>query len=163
VMLWACAISVSHITQTVLGPLVGKLSDVHGRVPIVRASMCLLSFGCLLQAISPSVFGLYVARIIIGAGSAVAGVLKASINDVCPLGLRTEINSQISMATLLGAVVGPVVGIAVGYQYGGNDLRLASLICLTLLALCLCASVYMMLETSNKAVMTGVCHSLQAW
>ncbi|GIQ86581.1 major facilitator superfamily protein [Kipferlia bialata] len=100
-------------------------------------------------------------RFTIGAGASVVGVLKASVNDVCPLRLRHQVNSRIAMWNGVGAVAGPLFGLVSAPRYSGDDLWLASMVTLCLYALCLGLSYPLLMESSPKAVMTKLYAVLQ--
>ncbi|GIQ80902.1 tetracycline resistance protein, TetA/multidrug resistance protein MdtG [Kipferlia bialata] len=152
-LLWGGALGVYSLAQFTLAPVVGRLSDTKGRVPVIRLCLLVSILGCLAQAWAPNVIGMYLTRIITGAGASVSGVLKASVIDVCPLRLRHRVTARIGLCTSVGAIAGPLVGMVTGNRYEGNDLWLCSMIPLSMYILCLSLSVPLLMESSPKAVM----------
>ncbi|GIQ86257.1 tetracycline resistance protein, TetA/multidrug resistance protein MdtG [Kipferlia bialata] len=161
-LLWAGALSIYNITKTLLEMVLGKFSDHHGRAPIVRVCMLISCLGCLVQARSPSVVGVYVARLTLGAGASTSGVLKAAINDVCPHDMRTKVNGKIGATTVIGSVLGPVAGLVLDAENPGNDLRLASVVTLGLYALCLLSALLCQIESAPVIYLTEINAELRA-
>ncbi|GIQ91896.1 hypothetical protein KIPB_015352 [Kipferlia bialata] len=53
-LLWGGALGGYSISQFVLAPIVGRLSDTRGRVPIIRLCLLVSCIGCLILAWSLS-------------------------------------------------------------------------------------------------------------
>jgi DHA1 family tetracycline resistance protein-like MFS transporter len=96
--------------QFAFAPFWGKLSDRHGRRPILL--FCLLgeAFSYLLFAYARSLELLFVARILAGFFGASISTASAYISDITPPNERSKGMALIGAAFGLGFVVGPALG-----------------------------------------------------
>jgi len=100
---WAAA-------QFLASPVVGALSDRHGRRPVVLLSNFGLGIDYLVMALAPSVAWLFVGRMVSGVTSSSYSTASAYIADVTPPDERAAKFGMLGAAFGLGFVVGPAVG-----------------------------------------------------
>ncbi|MFZ9708036.1 MAG: TCR/Tet family MFS transporter [Steroidobacteraceae bacterium] len=105
------------IMQFFFSPILGNLSDRYGRKPILLASLAALSVDYLLMAVAPSLFWLFVGRIIAGIAGATFATANAVVADVIPPTQRAKFFGMNGAAWGMGFIVGPVVGGLLG-QFG---------------------------------------------
>ena len=105
------------IMQFLFAPIIGNLSDQHGRRPVLLLS--LLGFGVdyLFLAFAPTIAWLFVGRLIAGVFGASFTTASAYIADISTPENRAQNFGMIGAAFGLGFIIGPVVGGLLG-QYG---------------------------------------------
>ncbi|KAF1989053.1 MFS general substrate transporter [Aulographum hederae CBS 113979] len=107
-----------------LGPLLmGPLSEIHGRYPIVVGASWFFNAWLLGCSFSPSMAGLIVMRLLAGVGgSAVMVLAPAVVADLYPVDRRATFTAVIVLAQCLGPVVGPIAGgfiaMRLGWRWG---------------------------------------------
>ena len=106
--------------QFAFSPVLGVLSDRHGRRPVVLLSNLGLGIDYVIMALAPSLSWLLVGRIVSGITAASFPTASAYIADVTPPEKRAERYGMLGAAFGLGFIVGP----AVGGVLGEIDLRL---------------------------------------
>jgi DHA1 family tetracycline resistance protein-like MFS transporter len=106
--------------QFLFSPVLGALSDRHGRRPVILLSCLGLGLDYVFMALAPSLLLLFVGRVISGITSATIGTASAYIADVAPPEQRARAFGMIGVAFGLGFVIGP----AIGGLLGGFDPRL---------------------------------------
>ncbi len=111
----------TFITQLVVSPRWGKLSDQRGRKPVVVACTLLSALSMFTYGIAGSLWVLLLSRILSGLGAANVAVVQAHISDQTELGTRTAALGRIGAAISAGLVLGPPIG---GFlaAAGGNHL-----------------------------------------
>jgi MFS family permease len=90
-------------------PIVGALSDAYGRRPIMLLS---------LSGLAPTIFFLYVGRVIAGALGATFSTANAYIADVTPPEKRAQNFGLVGAAFGLGFILGPAIGGILGDPEG---------------------------------------------
>ncbi len=105
--------------QFIFAPVVGALSDRHGRRPIILMSNLGLGADYVLMALAPDLAWLFVGRVISGITAASFSAASAYIADVTPEDQRAAKFGMLGAAFGLGFVVGP----AIGGLLGQVDLR----------------------------------------
>jgi DHA1 family tetracycline resistance protein-like MFS transporter len=103
-------VAVYGVMQFLCSPILGALSDRFGRRPVMLIGMTGLGLDFLLQAFSPSLGWLFVARTIGGATAANFSVANAYIADVTAPEDRAREMGKIGAAFGIGFIVGPVLG-----------------------------------------------------
>jgi DHA1 family tetracycline resistance protein-like MFS transporter len=98
-------------------PLIGNLSDRFGRKPVLIASLLFLGFDYFITAIAPTIWWLFVSRILSGIAGAAYVTANAYIADVSPPEKRAANFGLTGAAFGIGFVVGPAIGGLLG-QYG---------------------------------------------
>ncbi len=93
-------ISVYAACQLIAGPILGHWSDKIGRKPILIVSQIGTCLGFLLMAVAPSLFWLFVARIIDGLTAGNLSTAQAYITDVAEPQNRAKELGQIGIRIL---------------------------------------------------------------
>jgi DHA1 family tetracycline resistance protein-like MFS transporter len=112
--------TVFAIVQFICSPIQGALSDRFGRRPVILLSNLGLGLDFVLMAIAPSLWLLFVGRIVSGMTAASFTTANAYIADVTPPEKRAGAFGMIGGAFGIGFIIGPALG---GFL-GGIDLRL---------------------------------------
>jgi DHA1 family tetracycline resistance protein-like MFS transporter len=107
------------ITQFLFSPLIGNLSDQYGRRPIILISLLGFSIDYLFLAFAPTLFLLFIGRIIAGITGASITTASAYIADISTNENRAKNFGVIGAAFGLGFIIGPVIGGFLG-QYGAR-------------------------------------------
>jgi MFS transporter, DHA1 family, tetracycline resistance protein len=101
-------------------PILGALSDRHGRRPVLLVGFCGLAFSFLLTAMATSLWMLVVIRLVSGAMQANMSVSNAYVADITPPEERAKRFGMLGAMFGLGFILGPVMG----GLLGAIDLRL---------------------------------------
>ncbi|MBV9265629.1 MAG: MFS transporter [Acidobacteriaceae bacterium] len=102
-------VSTYAIFQLIAGPILGQLSDRHGRRPILLLSQIGTLAGFLLLALSRHIWMLFVARAIDGATAGNLSVAQAYISDVTKPEQRAKSFALIGIAFGMGFTIGPAI------------------------------------------------------
>lgn len=103
-------IAIYSLTQFFFNPVFGKLSDKHGRRPIIVISLLLNAAGYVIFSFTHSYLMLIISRVIAGIGGSSIGVAQAYIADVTTREERSKGMGLIGAAFGLGFVFGPLIG-----------------------------------------------------
>lgn len=106
----ALLLSVYAITQFVFAPLIGNLSDKHGRRPVLLSSLLGFGIDYIFLALAPTFGWLFLGRIIAGITGASFTTATAYIADVSTPETRAKNFGMIGAAFGLGFVIGPALG-----------------------------------------------------
>ena len=99
------------LTATAMAPLYGKISDVHGRRPVIYAAILVFLFGSLVSALAPNMLVLVVGRAIQGAGGGgLFALAQTVIGDLVPPRERARYAAWISGTWAVASVAGPLLG-----------------------------------------------------
>ncbi|TGN19633.1 TCR/Tet family MFS transporter [Leptospira idonii] len=115
------------LVQFVCAPFVGALSDRFGRRPVLLAALFGFTLDYLFLTFAPTLFFLFVGRIIAGIMGASFTTASAYIADITPAEKRAESFGLIGVAFGLGFIIGPLVGGLLG-QFGSRIPFLAAAI-----------------------------------
>ncbi|MDE3129397.1 MAG: TCR/Tet family MFS transporter, partial [Gemmatimonadota bacterium] len=96
--------------QFVFSPVVGVLSDRFGRRPVILISNFALGFDYLVMALAPSLWWLFLGRVVSGIAGASFTPASAYIADILPREKRAHGYGIIGAAWGLGFVLGPAMG-----------------------------------------------------
>ncbi len=96
--------------QFIAGPYLGRLSDKHGRIPVLIISQIGTALSFVMLAIAPAAGFLFLARILDGITGGNIIVAQAYITDITPREKRTESLGYIFAVFGLGFVLGPALG-----------------------------------------------------
>jgi DHA1 family tetracycline resistance protein-like MFS transporter len=107
------------LMQFFCAPAIGNLSDRFGRRPVLIASLAMLGVDYLITALAPTIFWLFVARLLSGIAGAAYPTANAYIADVSPPEKRAANFGLVGAAFGIGFVIGPAVGGVLG-QYGAR-------------------------------------------
>jgi len=109
--LWGGILTTSYAAmQFIFGPFLGNLSDRFGRRPVLIVSLVFMGLDYFLMAIAPSLFLLFVARIISGITGATYSTAAAYLSDTSAKGERSANFGYIGGAFGIGFILGPLVG-----------------------------------------------------
>lgn len=95
--------------QLVSGPLLGRASDFTGRKPLLILSQIGTLIGFLVLAFAPSLWVVFVARIIDGATAGNLSLAQAYISDVTRPEERAKSFGVIGIAFGMGFLIGPAI------------------------------------------------------
>ena len=98
------------IMQFVFAPVLGALSDSHGRRPVLLLSLAGSAVNYLILAFAPQLWILFIGRAIAGLTSANMSVATAYITDISPPEQRTRRFGLFNAMFGLGFIIGPVLG-----------------------------------------------------
>ena len=111
-------VSIYAVCQLIAGPILGQLSDRHGRRPILLVSQAGTLIGFLMLAFARQVWVLFVARAIDGATAGNLTIAQAYISDVTKPEQRARSFALIGIAFGFGFLVGPAIaGFLARYGY----------------------------------------------
>jgi MFS transporter, DHA1 family, tetracycline resistance protein len=96
--------------QFLAGPLIGRLSDTYGRIPVLIVSQVGTVISFLMLVFAQSVPMLYASRILDGITGGNIVVAQAYITDITPKERRTQSLGLLFAAFGVGFVVGPALG-----------------------------------------------------
>lgn len=130
-------------------PILGRLSDRHGRKPIIATSLIGAAVGYVILAFAESLLVIALSRILSGAMAGSFSAAQAYITDSTTEKERPKYMGLFGSAMALGYVIGPAIGAA----YGGDSFETASFTgpALTAAALCLLALVLLVLFVKESA------------
>ncbi len=118
---WGGALMVSFaLMQFLFAPVLGELSDKYGRRPILLISLFGLSIDYLLHAFAPTIFWLFIGRILAGICGASFTTANAYIADISTPEEKAKNFGLMGAAFGLGFIIGP----AIGGIFGNMDVRL---------------------------------------
>ena len=98
------------IAQFIFSPIMGSLSDQHGRRPIILLSLFGFSIDYLILALAPTYGWLVIGRIIAGIFGASFTAASAYIADVSDDSNRAKNFGMLGAAFGLGFIIGPMMG-----------------------------------------------------
>jgi len=98
------------LMQFLFSPLQGALSDRFGRRPVILASNFGLCFDYVLMALAPSLWWLFVGRMLSGITAASISTANAYIADVTPPEKRAGAFGMMGVAFSVGFILGPALG-----------------------------------------------------
>ncbi len=104
--------------QFVAGPFIGRLSDQHGRLPVLIFSQIGTVFAFLMLAVAQSASVLFLARILDGATGGNIVVAQAYVTDIAPAERRTVSLGYVLAALGLGFAIGPAAGGILASAFG---------------------------------------------
>jgi DHA1 family tetracycline resistance protein-like MFS transporter len=96
--------------QFVVGPILGVLSDRFGRRPILLISNFGLAVDFLFMAFAPTLWWLYIGRILNGMTAASFSTGGAYVADITPPQDRAKNFGMLTSAFSFGFIFGPIVG-----------------------------------------------------
>lgn len=98
------------LMQFAFGPVVGNLSDRFGRRPVLIASLAALTADYLLMGVAPTLWLLFLGRLLAGVAGATHSTANAFIADLTPREKRAQGFGLIGAAFGVGFILGPVIG-----------------------------------------------------
>lgn len=107
------------IMQFVFAPVLGGLSDTYGRRPVLLFSLLGFGIDYIFLAFAPTIWWLFVGRIIAGITGASITTASAYIADISEPEKRAQNFGLIGAAFGIGFIIGPVAGGLLG-QFGSR-------------------------------------------
>lgn len=104
------AIAIYSFVQFIFNPVLGRLSDKHGRKPVIVMCLFINAVGYVIFAFTTSYIILLISRIVAGVGGSSIAVAQAYIADVTTKETRSKGMGLIGSAFGLGFVFGPLIG-----------------------------------------------------
>ena len=98
------------LMQFLFSPIIGALSDRFGRRPVLMVSLATLGVDYLVMAIAPTLWILFIGRLIAGIAGATHATATAYIADVTPREGRAAAFGLVGAGFGVGFVLGPVIG-----------------------------------------------------
>lgn len=105
------------VMQFISAPVLGGLSDRYGRRPVLLASLFGLGVDYIFLAFAPTIFWLFIGRILAGITGASFTTAQAYIADVSTPEKRAQNFGLVGAAFGIGFIIGPVIG-GIFSQYG---------------------------------------------
>jgi MFS transporter, DHA1 family, tetracycline resistance protein len=96
--------------QFVFSPIIGNLSDRFGRRPVLLAALGGLTIDFILLAFAPTLFWVFIARLVAGGFGASNGPAQSVIADITPPKQRARYYGLIGAAFGIGFILGPMIG-----------------------------------------------------
>lgn len=98
------------LAQFVMSPVLGRLSDVHGRRPIMLVSIAGSCLSMLVLGFASTLWMVFLARLVSGTANANVSTANAYIADRVPAADRARYMGMMGSAVGIGFVLGPAVG-----------------------------------------------------
>ena len=98
------------IAQLISAPLWGRVSDRHGRRPVLLIGLAGAGVAYLIFGFANSVWLLFASRIVQGLGGGTTGVVQAYVSDATNPSQRARGLGWLSASTNLGVMIGPAIG-----------------------------------------------------
>jgi DHA1 family tetracycline resistance protein-like MFS transporter len=108
------------LANFIASPILGALSDAHGRRPVLLLGFCGLALSFLATAMATALWMLIAVRLVSGAMQANMSVGNAYVADITPPEQRAKRFGMLGAMFGLGFILGPVMG----GLLGAIDLRL---------------------------------------
>jgi DHA1 family tetracycline resistance protein-like MFS transporter len=102
------------LMQFLFAPVLGGLSDRYGRRPVLLLSLLGFGLDYIILALAPSMFWLFLARVLSGMAGASITTASAYVADVSPPDRRAQNFGMIGAAFGLGFIIGPLLGGVLG-------------------------------------------------
>jgi MFS transporter, DHA1 family, tetracycline resistance protein len=121
------------LANFVASPVLGALSDRHGRRPVLLLGFCALALSFFVTAAATALWVLVVVRLFSGAMQSNASVANAYVADITPPDQRAKRFGMLGAMFGIGFILGPVLGGVLG----ARDVRLPFVVagCLALVNL----------------------------
>ncbi|MDR2235126.1 MAG: TCR/Tet family MFS transporter [Chryseobacterium sp.] len=117
-------------TQFVFSPIVGNLSDKYGRRPVILISLFGFAVDYVFLALAPTIWWLFLGRVIAGITGASITTASAYIADISSDEDRAKNFGLIGAAFGLGFIIGPVLGGVLGHYGARVPFYAAAVLCL---------------------------------
>ena len=103
-------VSAFTVAQLISAPWWGRVSDRHGRRPVLLIALSASAVAFLVFGFADSLWLLLLSRFLQGAGGGTVGVIQAYVADAVDPAERARALGWLSAATNLGVALGPVLG-----------------------------------------------------
>lgn len=111
-------VSVYAVCSLISTPIIGRLSDQHGRKPLLMISQSGTFAGFVMLAVSNSLWMVFVGRILDGFTAGNLSIAQAYISDHTAPENRAKAFGVIGIAFGIGFMFGPALGGWLGHAYG---------------------------------------------
>ena len=108
------------LMQFVFSPILGELSDKYGRRPVLLIALFGLGVDYLIHAFAPTIWWLFVGRLLAGGMGASFTVANAYMADISAPEDKAKNFGMLGAAFGLGFIIGP----SIGGVFGAMDVRL---------------------------------------
>jgi len=98
------------IAQFLFSPIIGGVSDQYGRRPVLLISLLGLGTDYIFLSFAPSIFWLFIGRIIAGISGASVTTAMAYIADISEPKKKAQNFGLVGAAFGIGFILGPVIG-----------------------------------------------------
>src|SRR5215471_17121660 len=99
------------LSSTVVAPLYGKLSDIHGRRAMMLVALSLFVGGSVVAAVAPNMAMLIAARMLQGlGGGGIVPMVQTTVADMVTPRERGNYQAYMGIAWIAAGVVGPALG-----------------------------------------------------
>lgn len=98
------------IMQFFCAPVLGMFSDRYGRRPVLLLSLFGLGVDFLFMALAPTLWWLWIGRLLNGATAASFSTANAYLADVTPPERRAKVFGLMGSAFSFGFIIGPTIG-----------------------------------------------------
>jgi EmrB/QacA subfamily drug resistance transporter len=99
------------LSSTVVSPLYGKLSDIHGRRAMMLLAIGLFIAGSVLSAVAPSMAWLIVGRTLQGiGGGGIVPMVQTTVADMVTPRERGHYQAYMGTAWVAAGIIGPALG-----------------------------------------------------
>jgi len=105
--------------QFIASPVLGNLSDRFGRRPVLLCSLLAMVGNYLLMGWAPTLFWLFVGRLIGGVSASTYGIANAYVADTFPAEKRAQYFALLGAGFGAGFIIGPALGGFLG-EYGAR-------------------------------------------
>jgi DHA1 family tetracycline resistance protein-like MFS transporter len=151
-MLMACY----SLAQFVMAPVLGRISDKVGRRPVLLVSLACSIASYVWLGLADTLWMLYAARLVAGAGAGNIAAAQAYIADVTPPEKRAKGMGMIGAAFGLGFTVGPAIGgVIAGADPTAADLARPAFLAAALSALALAVTAVRLKESLAPGAVLG--------
>jgi multidrug resistance protein len=123
------------VAQLIASPIWGRVSDRHGRRPVLLIGLFASALAYLIFGFATTLWLLFISRIVQGFGGGTTGVAQAYVADSMAPSQRAKALGWLSAATSLGVSIGAVLGSLTHKWWGpqGPGLAAAALVLLNLI------------------------------
>jgi MFS transporter, DHA1 family, tetracycline resistance protein len=111
-------VSVFFVAQFLAGPIIGRLSDKHGRLPVLIISQIGTAISFVMLALAGGPVLLFISRVLDGITGGNIVVAQAYVTDITPKEKRTQALGYIFAAFGLGFIFGPALGGVLSAAFG---------------------------------------------
>ena len=98
------------LMQFLFSPVMGNVSDRFGRRPVLLLTLLLLGTDYMIMAWAPTLFWLFLGRLVAGVAASTYSTCYAVIADCTPPEKRTQTFGIIGAAFGIGFILGPAIG-----------------------------------------------------
>ncbi len=102
------------LMQFLFSTVMGNVSDRFGRRPVLLLTLLLLSIDYMIMAWAPTLFWLFLGRLIAGIAASTYSTCYAAIADSTPAEKRTQTFGIVGAAFGIGFILGPMMGGVLG-------------------------------------------------